>query len=159
MRLYDLTDQYTSLLELLENDPDNEQLQQMINGLEGAIEEKVENICKVIRMLEGQAKVIGDEIVRLQQRKTTVENNIRRLKESTQQLLTDAGLERIKGKLFNVWIQSNPPSVNVVDETQIPERFFHTQKVLQKKDILEAAKAGQEVPGVEIVQGRGLRIR
>lgn len=159
MRLYDLTDQYTSLMELLENDPDNEQLQQMINGLEGAIEEKVENICKVIRMLEGQAKVIGDEIVRLQQRKTTIDNNIRRLKESTQQLLTNAGLERIKGKLFSVWIQSNPPSVNVVDETQIPERFFQTQKVLQKKDILEAVKNGQEVPGVEIIQGRGVRIR
>lgn len=159
MRLYDLTDQYTSLLELLENDPENEQLQQMINGLEGAIDEKVENICKVIRMLEGQAKVIGDEIVRLQQRKTTIETNIRRLKESTQQLLTDAGLERIKGKLFNVWIQSNPPSVNVIDEAIIPERFFQTQKVLQRKDILEAVKAGQEVPGVEIVQGRGLRIR
>lgn len=159
MRLYDLTDQYTSLLELLENDPDNEQLQQMINGLEGAIDEKVENICKIIRMLEGHAKVIGDEIVRLQQRKTTIENNIRRLKESTQQLLTDAGLERIKGKLFSVWIQSNPPGVNVIDEAIIPERFFQTQKVLQKKDILEAVKAGQEVPGVEIVQGRGLRIR
>ncbi|GJM84082.1 hypothetical protein HMSSN139_65780 [Paenibacillus sp. HMSSN-139] len=40
MRLYDLSEQYQILLDMACDDPTNEQLQEMLNGLEGKIEEK-----------------------------------------------------------------------------------------------------------------------
>ena len=53
----------------------------------------------------------------------------------------------------------NPPSVNVIDESIIPKKYFEYKSVIKKKEILDAIKNGEEVPGVEIVQGKGLRIR
>ena len=159
MRLYDLTEQYQDILDLLRDEPDSEELQAMLEGLEGAIEEKVENIVKVAKTLEYEAKAVGEEIKRLQERKTSIENNRKRLLENAQDLLDRAGLQKLQGQLFTVWIQNSPPSVNVLDEKLIPERFYKFTPSLQKKEVIEAIKNGEEVPGVEIVQGRGLRVR
>ena len=159
MRLYDLTEQYQDLLDMIEENPDNVDLQAMINGLEGKIEEKVENIVKVIKSLKANVKAIDDEIERLQYRKESLNKNIKYLEESTLELLRNAGLERIKGKLFTIWEQTHPPSVYVEDETLIPKKYFVFEPKLQKKLIMEDIKNGVEVPGVEIRQGKGLRFR
>lgn len=159
MRLYDLADQYQDILDLLRDEPDSEELQSMLDGLEGAIEEKVENTIKIAKTMEYEVKAIDEEIKRLQERKSSIENGRRRLLENAQRILEGAGLERIRGKFFNVWIQMNPPSVDVIDESIIPKKYFEYKSVIKKKEILDAIKNGEEVPGVEIVQGKGLRIR
>lgn len=160
MRLYDLTEQYQDLLDHLRDEPDNEQFQAMLDGLEGKIEDKVENTIKVAKTLEYEAKALGEEIKRLQGRKSSIENNRKRLLENAQQILEDAKLDKLQGKLFNIWIQNNPPSVKILDESLIPKQFYKTpEPVLQRSEIMDAIKAGDSVPGVEIVQGRGLRVR
>jgi len=59
-----------------------------------------------------------------------------------------------------VSIQNNPPSVRVVNEELIPSHFMIPQPPkLDKKTILQKLKDGEKVPGVELAQGRSLRIR
>lgn len=162
MRLYDLSEQYQMLLDMASDDPTNEQLQEMINGLEGKIDEKIENTIKVVRALEAEAKVIKEEEDRLKSRRTSIENNATRLKEYVEIIMKRMKLEKVEGQLFTVSLQSNPPKVIVLDEFHIPQKYFvMPQPVpqLQKKEIIEAWKNGADIPGVQVVQEKSLRVR
>ncbi|WP_010276531.1 siphovirus Gp157 family protein [Paenibacillus senegalensis] len=160
MRLYDLTEQYQDLLDMLEQDPDNPSLQAMLDGLEGAIEDKVENIVKVIKSLEAQEKALETEAKNMMSKKSAVRVNIDRLKEHTTDLLNKSGLEKVKGTLHSAWLQNNPASVSVVDESIIPKTYYVTpEPVLVKRMVLEDLKSGLTIPGVELKQGKSLRVR
>lgn len=160
MRLYDLTEQYQDLLDMLEQDPDNEQLIPMLNGLEGAIEEKVENIIKIMKSLEAQEKAFDETIKSMTEKRTAIKNNIERLKVYTEKSLLAAGLEKVKGTLHSAWLQKNKESVFVTDESLIPKDYFKTpEPVLVKNLLFEDLKSGRRVPGAELKQSKSLRVR
>lgn len=160
MKLYELTEQYMDLLDMLETEAGNEEIAAMLNGMEEAIADKVENICKVMKSLEGEEKVIDEEVKRLSQRKSHLTARREHLKRYIENELTKSGIEKLKGTLFNVWLQNNPPSVIVTDEASVPREYFVTPApLLQKKSLLEALKGGQAVPGVELRQEKSLRVR
>lgn len=160
MRLYDLSEQYNDLLEMVEQDADNEVLRAMLDGLEGAIEQKVEAILSVRNAKRAEVKALRDESARLAQRAAQVEKEANRLEEMVEYALNTIGAEKLKTLKFTVWMQSNPPSVMVLDETQVPKEFYTVpEPQIAKKNILEAWKNGQLVPGVEIRQEKSLRVR
>lgn len=163
MRLFDLTEQYQDLLDLLQDDTDNEQLQSMLEGLSGKIEEKAENLAKVIKSIEANEDVLDAEIKRLTARKKTLTNNRNSLKTMLQLNMERLNTKKITGSLFTVSLQKNPPKVNVLDEESIPEHYSVVpdppEPVLNKKKVLDDLKAGIEIPGVEMVQEQSLRIK
>lgn len=159
MKLYELAEAYKNVLDLLENEEvDQEMLQQALENVEAEIEEKVENIVKIIKNLEGDVEIIKKE-ERLYNKRKTLENKIEWIKAYTFNTLNSLGLNKIKTKIFNIGIQNNVPSVEVLDESQIPEKYFRIEKVLLKKEILNDLKQGQEIPGVGIKVTQSLRIR
>lgn len=162
MRLYELAEQYETLLEMAADDTDNATLAEYIAGMEGKIDEKVENTMKVVRSLEADAAALKTEEDRLKQRRESLEKKAKYLKESTGAIMEQIGVEKVKGRMFSVWLQANPPKVNVLDEFQIPQRFFYTPTPapqLQKKEVLEAWKKGEDIPGVQVVQEKSLRVK
>ena len=157
MNLYTLTDNYLHVLELAENGDD---LTDTLEALEDAIEDKAENTAKVIKQLEANADMLANEIKRLSERKTTAENNAKRLKVYLQEQLEKVGTDKIKGEIFTVAIQNNPQSVDVLDEQLIPADYFIQQAPkLDRKELLMHLKAGETIPGVVVKQSRSLRIR
>lgn len=156
--LYELTENYQHVLDLAEQ-LDAEVLKDTLDSIDEAIEVKVENTAKVIKELEGKASTIDVEIKRLQDRKSTLVNNSKGIKEYLQTEMEKVGKTKIKGELFNIRIQNNPVSVNVLNETLIPEGFFVPQPAkLDKKALKDELKHG-DIPGAELIQTRGLRIR
>lgn len=162
MTLYELTDQYRELVDLAENADDESDVQAFADTLEalaGEIDEKIENCAAVVRSIEAQAKSIREEEVRLAARRRAIENSTERLKRYMQDGMDAAGKSKIKGKLFTVSIQDNPPRVAVDDESQIPKDYMRVKYELDRTSISEAIKCGREVPGAHMEYGRGLRIR
>ena len=159
MKLYELTDDYLNLLEVAE-ELDEETFQNTLEAIEDAIEDKVENTAFLIRNLEADIKTLKDEEKRLKGRRQALENKVARMKDYLFEQLEKAGIDRVKRPLITVSIQNNPPSVRVVNEELIPSHFMIPQPPkLDKKGILEKLKHGENVPGVELQQTRGLRIR
>ena len=157
MNLYTLTDNYLRVLELAENGDD---LNDTLETLEDAIEDKAENTAKVIKQLEANADMLANEIKRLSERKTAIENNAKRLKVYLQEQLEKVGTDKIKGEIFTVAIQNNPQIVEVLDESKIPAAYFIEQAPkLDRKELLAHLKAGETIPGVVVKQSRSLRIR
>lgn len=159
MKLYELAQNYAQLLEMAE-EMESDALVDTLQSLEDAIEEKVENIAKLVKNLEADTKIIKEEEQRLAERRRAIEAKVERLKTYLQEQLEVAGLQKVKRPTITVAIQANPPSVEVVDETAIPSDFLIPQPAkVDKKSILERLKKGEAIPGVTLKQTKGVRIR
>lgn len=159
MKLYELSNSYIKLLEIAE-DLDATTLEDTLSSINEAFEDKVENTAKVIRQLEAQAEAIRFEARRLDNRARAMEKNAKRLKEYLQEELERTGKTKVKGSLFTIGVQNNPPSLEVLDERKIELDYFnHPEPVLDKKAVLQTLKRGIEMEGARIKQTRSLRIR
>lgn len=162
--LYQLTDDYLTLLEMAEDpDMDEQALMDTMEGIEGEIEIKAEGYAKVIRTLEGDAAACDAESKRLRNKKQTIENNIKRMKSALQMAMEATGKTKFKTALFSFGIQKNPASV-VMDEQyieNIPERFLvRKDPEINRKAIKDAITAGEDLEGLaHLEQTESLRIR
>jgi hypothetical protein len=162
--LYELTDDYLTLLEMAEDpDMDEQAFVDTLDGIDGALEDKAEGYAKVIRTLEGDAAACDAESKRLRNKKQTIENNIRRMKQALQITMEVTGKTKFKTALFSFNIQKNTPSV-VMDEQyieNIPERFLvRKDPEINRKAIKDAINAGEDIGGIAHLEStESLRIR
>ena len=157
--LYELTDQYQQLLEL-ESEIDEQTFIDTLQSIDEAIEDKAENLAKVIKEMEATITTIANEVNRFQSKKQVVANRVSNLKTYLQGEMEKVNKTKIKGELFTVNIQNNPPSLRVDRTDNIPKDFFVEQEpTLDKKALKEAVKNGEVIEGVALVQTRSLRIR
>ena len=161
MNLYELTENYRNLQELLDNpEIDQEIITNALDEVGEQLEEKSENIAKLIKTLEVEVTGFKAEEKRLADRRKTLENRITGLKSYIDAAMKATGKKKFKGQLFSFNIQKNPLSVNITDSTLIPKEYFVEQEpVLDKKTVLAELKNGVIVPGAELLQTESLRIR
>lgn len=157
MNLYELSSNYRAIQEM---DLDEETLRDTLDSIIGEAEPKAENIVKWIKNLKGENIAIKEEETRLKNKRIANENKIKALWLYLEDFLKNSGLTRIKAGLFTISLQNNPPSVKVYDATLIPAQYLIEQSpVVDKTMIKELLKQGEEIPGAELQQTKGLRIR
>ena len=160
--LFNITERYINILELCENpEVTPEMLEEALKSMDGELNDKLENICAFIKSLDGDVAVIDNEIARLQARKKTINNKISSLKDYMENCLRMLELRKVKTSLNTISIQKNPPSIEILDETLIPEEFKSVETVtkIDKKALLKAIKDGEEISGANLKTSEGLRIR
>ncbi|MEZ2659309.1 siphovirus Gp157 family protein [Aneurinibacillus aneurinilyticus] len=159
MKLYELTDAYQNLLEVMEDEEQAVNLTDMLESIEEAIDDKVENIAKLIKTMDIQAKAIKEEEERLSARRKMLEAQMDGLKRYTLSTLEQAGLTKVKGAIFTVGIRNNRPSV-VVDESKLPVEFLIPQPPKpDKQRLYELLKDGQVITGARLETSHSLSIR
>lgn len=157
MNLYELS---LSFQEVQNMDLDPEVMQDTLDSIEDAIENKAENIAKLIRNLESDVTAYKEEEERLKTKRQATENKVKWLKTYLEDNMKLTGKTKFKSGMFNFSIQKNPASVNITDEKIIPEEFLIQQPPkVDKTSLKEILKRGIEVPGAELKQTEGLRIR
>lgn len=161
MKLYELTENYNNLLDLLENEEvPKEMLEEALKSVEGDIEEKLENIAKLVKSIDVDIKGYKDEESRLAGKRKALENKQASLKAYIESSLIAIDKKKFKGKIFTLAIQKNAPSVNVVELMDIPKEYLvYSEPTIDKKAILADLKEGKEVPGAELKQSESLRIK
>lgn len=160
MRLYDLAEQYQDLLDLMESGEEIAGFKEMLDGLAGQIEDKADNVAKMIRALEGQARLLHEESNRLLGRAAAIENNTKGLKRYLEEQLAKVKDRKLKSPMFSMWIQKNTPGLNIVNMALVPEQYFkQPPAVPDNARMIEELKAGKKIPGVELKQTESIRIR
>ena len=164
MTLYDLQEQYQTLLTLGEDpDTDPEVFADTMEAIEGEIEIKADGYARIIRQMEADAAALKAEADRITNRRRVIENNIRTMKNRLEDAMIATGKVKFKTELFSFGIQKNPARV-VLDEQYIenlPEEYLIAQdpKVDTAK-IKEDLKAGKDLHGIaHLEQDSSLRIR
>ncbi|EAF8339063.1 siphovirus Gp157 family protein [Listeria monocytogenes] len=156
--LYSIQGKYQQLLNLAEQ-LDPELLKDTLESIDDELETKAENVAFVIKELEGQSLILEKETKRLDERKNTINNNVKRLKQSLFDAMITAKKQKIKTNLFTLDIRKNPPSVIVEDESKLRNYLIEQPKKLDKIKLGDDLKKGIEVAGAKIVQTERLQIR
>lgn len=146
------------LLELAEEE-DSSAFQDTLESLEDAIEVKAENTAYVMREMQGDIKLLDDEIKRLQGRKKALENNMKRMKEYLLNELEKANIPKVKTAIFTVYTQNNPESVEIENEELIPSEYKIPKYTIDKSSIKKMLKEGKEIKGARLNQSKGVRVK
>ncbi|EKY4027451.1 siphovirus Gp157 family protein [Listeria innocua] len=158
MKLYQLTDNYLRVQELLEENK-TEAVEDTLDALADGFHDKAENIVKIIKSLAADAEMAGKEAKRLLKRKQALENNVQKLKTYLQTEMERMEIRKINSTLFTIQIQKNPASVEIVDEALLKPFFLLQEPKIDKKRIAEILKSGEEVEGARLVESESIRIR
>lgn len=163
MKLYELANNYLSVLEMLDNDinTDKQVLQDTLESINDAFEVKIENCAKLILSMDAEIKKFDSEVKRLSDKKKALQNKLKYLKDYVLDSMMKSDKSKIKTAVGNVRVQKNSQmGVSVLDESKIPLEYFITPApTLSKAAILDAFKDGEVVPGVDINLGYHLRIQ
>lgn len=159
MQLYTLVNQYLQLSEMAE-ELDSQTFLDTLETIQDSIEEKCENIAKMVRNIEGDTNALKEEESRLASRRRTLESKVNSLKSYLQNQLEITGISKVKRPMFTISIQKNPPSVAIENEDIVPIEYQVQQAPkIDRKAILQALTSGFEIEGCSIKQGQSLRIK
>ena len=164
LALYQLSQNYLQALDFLtdpEADLPAEAINDTLEALEGELEDKAINVAKFLRNMEAAAEAIKNAEAEMARRRRSLENRVKWMKDYLKGSMEHTGITKIECPYFKLSIQKNPPAVNILDESAIPEEFKEqviTWKI-DKTAIKEVLKSGEAVPGAELVNGTRLAIR
>lgn len=160
MKLYELTQNYINLQDLLEDETIGQDLiEAAMKEVGEDIEEKAQNYAVIMKNLESEALALEKEEKRLAARKSSLRNRNKILKDNLENSMKAIGKTKFKTNLFSFNIGKNPPSVNIDDENLIPDQYIVYTKSAAKKAMLDDIKQGVIIPGVSLKQTETLRIR
>lgn len=158
MRLYILNGRWKNLQELAENEEvDKQVLYESLNEIEEQMDEKYENIGKVIKGLDMESKAIKEEEARLAKRRRAIERNSKNLKEYLAESLIQRGLHKIKTKLFTVYFRKNKKMI--FDEDLIDSKYKKLVEQIDIASIRVDLQEGKEVAGARFEENESLVIQ
>lgn len=153
MRLYEITKQLNELLAM--EDIPREQIEDTINMIEEEFEGKAEMVAAYISELEADEAGMKAEIDRMSERKRVLTSKIDNLKDYLRQNMLASGKTNIKGKLFSITLGKPSPVLDVlVPVEQLPEQYRVVNFSADNAAIKAALKAGTEIKGCSITDGK-----
>ncbi|MDR0274111.1 MAG: siphovirus Gp157 family protein [Burkholderiaceae bacterium] len=163
LTLYDIAALYRADADkLAELDLDDQVVLDTLESMSGALEVKAQNVVAFARNLQASAAAIKQAEEQMAARRKAIERRAASLLHYTQTAMQVAGVQKIECPWFRLSIQSNPPAVHVFEPGLVPGQFMRTPEppppAPDKTAIAKALKAGQDVPGCQLVQSQRLVI-
>ena len=164
MKLYELTEQYEALQEMMyDPDIDEQTILDTMEGLWGEIEEKADNYAKIITGMKKDIETLKKEETRLLSRRKCLEERSKWLKDNLEANMRQIGKVKFKTALFSFNIQKNGGlEPLVIDGTtdDIPGRYLIPQPPIPDNEAIRALLAEKQVEWAHLEpRGESLRIR
>lgn len=151
MTLYELTQNAAYLQQLLADGVIDEQT--FADTIESMmVEDKIQDVCKVIRNLEARASAFKEEAARLTAKQKAAENGVKKLKDRLTNFLQVTDAKKVESGLFTVSLRSSTVC-EITDANQIPADYYTTpQPTVSTSAVKDALKQGIDVPGARLTQ-------
>ena len=161
MKLYEINEVYQNLVALLEDEETSaEQLESAFENIKDELHVKVENYARIIKNTQAEVEAYKEEVARMTAKRRSLENNIERMKEAAEYAMRLQGEKKVKGELFTLAIQKNPPSLKIdIEPEELPQEFQTITISPNKEKIKAAIKNGKAIEWARLEQGESLRIR
>jgi Siphovirus Gp157 len=166
MNLYQLTSQHRALESLQMEETDEAALQAMydtLDGLEGEIQVKAQSVAAHVLNIEAMATAAMDASKRLADRAKRIQRRAEAMRQYLHDQMQVVGLTKIDSPEFTLSIRKNPPSVQIIDDTRIPQEFWVQPPApppsIDKRAIGAQLKNGVAVSGCELAQSTRLEIK
>ncbi|MGE5623001.1 MAG: siphovirus Gp157 family protein [Bacillota bacterium] len=161
---FELAAEYRQLAALLAERHDDEQvIADTLESISGPLDERLENLAKMVRNIESAASGVRQTMESLERRHAALQRASERARGLILDLMRMAGRDKTDTALFSIAVRKNPPQVVIDQEAALPPAFL-TQyapppPTPDKKAIAAALKAGIPVPGAHTEQHVRLEIR
>ena len=159
MTLYEMTEAQKQLYEFMTSGEIDEEV--YADTLEGiGIAEKIEGYCVVENELAGDLQKIESEIERLNEKKKSIENNIKRLNLRLGDCLYSMNTTKYSAGTYTVY-RRETQQVIIDDSEKIPAEFMKTRvsETPNKTLIKESIKAGKEIAGAHVQTNQSITIK
>jgi transposase-like protein len=159
---FELAAQYRQLAEMLAERHDDPQLvSDTLDSIAGPLDERLENLAKMVRNVESAARGVEQTIANLEARRDALTRAAERGRELIRDLMQTAQRDKVTTALFSLALRKNPPQVVIDREEELPAEFLvrhEAPPMPDKRAIAAALKAGHEVPGAHAEQRMRLDI-
>lgn len=159
MNLYEIKSEIESLFNRVDENgelPDDvaEQLEQL------AIteHEKIENTGLYIKNLLSDADAIKNEVDRLNERRQAMTHKAERLKNYLSDYLTNNNKDKFSTARIDLRFRRSE-QVYIYQDADLPNDLWRVKREPDKATIKKLLKAGQAVPGAELVERQNLQIK
>ena len=152
MKLYELTG---ALADLSSMDLTDEAVQNSLEAIQGDFNDKAIAIIKLTENMTADTTAIDAEIDRLKARKQVVENRKKSLREYLLRNMEACNITKIECPLFTASLRKGIESVEIEDQSKLPDEFVTVEVVTKPdKNLIKAKlKAGEDVPGATLKRG------
>lgn len=159
--LYELAAQYRQDLEHLQNaDLDEQQAAELLEALQGNIQEKAKNVAMVIRNMETTADAIAEAEKAMYARRKSIERKIEWMKTYLLQNMEATGITKIESPYFVISLRNNAESLSVEPDAEIPAEYWkQPDPVLDKINLKKDIQLGVVVPGCSLVRKKSVTIK
>lgn len=164
MRLYELTEQYQILADMMyDPEVDEQTVRDTMDAVFGEIEDKADGYAKIIFGMQSDVDVLRAEELRLQVRRRSLECRQKWLKENLMANMRAIGKEKFKTALFSFSIQKNggkEPLVIDGNIEDIPGKFLIPQPPVVDNDAIRTLLTEKQVDWAHLEpRGEHLGIR
>ena len=158
LKMYELVGMYNELRNM-EIEDENVFLD-TLEGLEGDIESKADNIACIIKEHLAEAEAIKNEEKRLAERRKSIENKAEKLKVYLFNSLKAVNMNKIETARNKLSIRKNPSKLVLVNDFYIDEYVEEIKEIrIDKAKIKEDLKAGKIVEGAMLEQTERIDIK
>ncbi len=133
----------------------SEIIKELLNELTNSKEDKLDNIEYIKRDFKMREDALQAEIKRLTERKNSMKLKQEQLAKLQEYLLGD---EKVKTDKFT-FFYGTTKSVDIEDESAIPETYLKVEFKVNKTEIAKALKAGGAIDGAKLIEKTSLRVR
>lgn len=158
-KLYELSTGYKNIEYLIELGGNEEELNAVLNSLDAEIEDKAENIAKILKNNEADIEALKKEEDRLASRRRSLEKANKRLKDYLEINMKTTKKTKFKSGSFTFYIAKNKPSIEITNADIVSDSYKKHTETIDKEAILEDLKEGKDVQGAILKQNESLRIR
>ena len=164
LTLYNITNKFAELMDKAENgELTEEEYNKLGEELALELQNKSSNIIGYVRNSELLIEAMKAEEKRISDMRKAGEIKIEKFKQYVKDNMERLGLDKIPTELGTLSIAKNPMSVEIEDETAVPEKFktiVQTVKVDKTAIKNHFKETGEVVAGVQIVDDKtSLRIK
>lgn len=152
-KLYEVANDYAKLLDA---DLDPELIADTIEGLDGELTDKVEQLLAICKNESSYANALREESAALTERARACENRIANIKTYIATSLETVGKKSLKAGIHQVTVRAPTRCVEITDAGLIPAEFveYETNIKPDKLAIKHQLEAGVEIPGASLKSGK-----
>jgi len=92
-------------------------------------------------------------------RRKALENRNKHIKQYLLDAMTAQGIKKVESPDFRISVAKTAPSVEIFDESQIPDKYWISEPRLNKALLKADLKEGDDIPGAKLsAPGKSLRV-
>ena len=101
--------------------------------------------------LDAHMSALNEAMMAMRERQHRMSTQFASIRQKLQNALDVMGQRKLELPIATLSIRANPPSLNITDESQIPQGYLIPQPAKpDRKGILAAIKNGEQIPGTEL---------